>query len=120
MYEDGSQYSPAVLDLTTETLVGKFLNASNRVAAISLATGYPTLASLPHLVSAGYLKLLSLSLATEYTFERAQKMKDFLKNPGAFAAAAPKAAAPAAAAKVEVKKEEEEEDALDGGFSLFD
>jgi len=120
VYEDGSQYSPAVLDLTTETLVGKFLNASNRVAAISLATGYPTLASLPHLVSAGYLKLLSLSLATEYTFERAQKMKDFLKNPGAFAAAAPKAAAPAAAAKVEVKKEEEEEDALDGGFSLFD
>jgi ribosomal protein L10 len=120
VYEDGSQYSPTVLDLTTEALVGKFLNASNRVAAISLATGYPTLASLPHMVSNGYLKLLSLSLATEYTFERAQKMKDFLKNPGAFASAAPSAAAPAAAAKVEVKKEEEEEDALDGGFSLFD
>lgn len=121
VYEDGSQYSPTVLDLTTEALVGKFLNASNRVAAISLATGYPTLASLPHLVSNGYLKLLSLSLATDYTFERAQKMKDFLKNPGAFASAAPAAAAPAAAAaKVEAKKEEEEEDALDGGFSLFD
>lgn len=92
---------------------------------MSLATGYPTLASLPHVVGNGYLKLIALSLATEYTFERAQKFKDYLANPGAFASAAPAASASAAAAPaaaaVEVKKvEEEEDDALDGGFSLFD
>jgi len=123
VFEDGSAYDPAVLDLTEEALVGKFFNASNKVAAISLATSYPTLPAMPHIVAQGWLKVLSLCLATEYTFPRAQKVKDMLANPGLFAAAAPAAAAAAPAAgakKEEPKKEEEEEDALDGGFSMFD
>jgi len=123
VFEDGSAYDPAVLDLTQDALIGKLFNASNKVAAISLASSYPTLPALSHFVAQGYLKVLSLSLATDYTFPRAQKVKDMLANPGAFAAAAAPAAggaAPAAAAKEEPKKEEEEEDALDGGFSMFD
>jgi len=122
VFEDGSSYDPSVLDLTADALLAKFFSASSKVAAISLATGYPTLASLPHLMGNGWMKMLSICLATEITFEKAQKFKDFLKNPGAFAAAAPAAAAaaaPAAAKKEEPKKEENEEEA-DMGFSLFD
>ena len=122
VFEDGSSYDPTVLDLTTEALTQKFLNASNKVAAISLATGYPTLPALPHLVGAGYIKVLALSLATEYSYPRSQKVKDMLANPGAFAAAPAAGAAAPAGGKKEEKPAvvEEEEDALDGGFALFD
>lgn len=123
VYEDGSTYEPSVLDLTQEALIGKLFNATNKIAAISLATSYPTLPALPHIVGNAWVKMLSLSLATDYTFPQAQKVKDMLANPGAFAAAAPAGgAAPAAAAgkKEEPKKEEEEEDVMDGGFSMFD
>jgi len=124
VFEDGAAFDPAVLDMTTETLVSKFVSASSKVAAISLAISYPTHASVSHVVGNGFLKLLALSLSTDYTFEKAQKFKDFLANPGAFASAAPaasSAAAPAAAAaaKKEEPKEEEEED-MEGAFSLFD
>jgi len=125
VFEDGSAYDPSVLDLTAEALLEKFFAGTSKLAAVSLAVGYPTLASLPHLVGNGYVKLLALSLATDIEFEQSKKFKEFLANPGAFAAAAPAAAssaASAAAPKEEAKKAvvEEEEDALDGGFSLFD
>jgi len=61
-------------------------------------------------------------LATEYTFDGSEKVKEYLANPDAFAAAAPVAeAAPAAAAKEEEKEEENEEESDDDmGFGLFD
>ena len=74
-------------------------------------------------------------METEYTFPLAEKVKAFLADPSAFAAAAPAAAAttaapaaaattaaPAAAAgpaKAEAKEESEESDE-DIGFGLFD
>ena len=74
----------------------------------------------------GCSAVLLLPLPAEYEFPQMQKVKEMLKNPGAFAAAAA-AAAPAAAAggggKAEAAaaaEEEEEEDDADMGFSLFD
>lgn len=121
VYEDGATYDSSVLDLTADALLGKFFNGVGKVAAVSLAIQYPTAASVPHLLSSGYMKLLSLSLATEYTFPEAKKFKDMLANPGLYAAAAPAASsAPAAAAAAPAKKEEEPEEEADLGFSLFD
>jgi len=120
VYEDGATYDSEVLDLTSDALLAKFFNGVGKVAAVSLAIQYPTAASLPHLLAGGYLKLLSLSLATDYTFPEAQKFKDMLANPGLYAAAAPAAAAPAAAKKEEPKEEPKEEEDGDMGFSLFD
>jgi len=125
VYEDGATYDSSVLDLTADALLQKFFGGVSKLAAISLSIGYPTLASLPHLVSNGYQKMLALSLATEYTFPQAQKFKDFLSNPGAFAAVASSSAAAssAAAPKEEAKAAEaaaDDDDVLDGGFSLFD
>lgn len=49
------------------------------------------------------------------------QMKEFLKDPSKFAAAAPAAAAPAAAAPAAAKKEEKAEESDDDmGFGLFD
>jgi len=125
VYEDGVVYAASILDMTDADLLAKFFNGVSKLAAVSVAIGYPTLASLPYLLGSAFRKLVAVSLATEYTFKEAQKFKDYLANPSAFASAAPAAAAPAAgAAKAaekpkEVEKEESEED-FGGGFSMFD
>jgi len=124
VYDNGSVYSPSVLDLTESDILDKFRGGVNRVASLSLELGLPTLASLPHALSTAYKNVLSVSLLTEYSFPEAQKIKDILANPGAFAAAAPAAPAAAAgkpAAKVVEKapEPEEEDDDMFGGGGLF-
>lgn len=119
VYDNGTVYSAAILDMSQEDLMQKFMDGVRKVAAVSLAISYPTEAALPYLFSGAFSKLVALSLVTDYSFDAAEKFKNILANPGAFAAAAPAAAAPvaAAAAAPEVKEESEEEEM---GFDLFD
>lgn len=121
VYDNGSVYDAAVLDITDEALQAKFLKGVQNVAAMSLGASYPTAPSLPHLMLNAFKNCAALVLDSEYTFKQMEPIKKFLENPGAFAAAAPaaSAAAPAAAAKKEEVKEEEEEEG-DFGMSLFD
>lgn len=116
VYDTGAIYSPAVLDITETILVQKFLAASNRIAAVCLEIGYPTLASVPHSILNAFKNLVAVSLETDFEFEQATKLKEMMKNPGAFAAPAAGGAAPAAAAPVEVEEESEEDV---GGGGLF-
>jgi len=123
VYDNGSVYDPKVLDINDEAILKAFAAGITTVAAISLAANYPTLASVPHSIVNSYKNVLAVALETEYTFPLAQKVKDYLANPGAHAAAAAPAAggaAPAAAAAEPAKKEEEEEEEGDYGMSLFD
>jgi len=122
VYEDGTVYSADILDMDENALLAKFYGAVRRLAAISLAIGYPTAASISHSINFGYKKLLALSLATEIEFEQSKKFKEYLANPGAFAAAAAPAAGAAAAApaKEEKKKSSSSESDMGGGFSMFD
>lgn len=122
VFEGGSLFSPKVLNITQADLAASFSAGVRNVAALSLATGYPTLASIPHSVVNGYKNVLAIAVETDYTFPLAQKVKDYLANPTAFAAAAaPAAAAGGGAAKAaaapEPEPEEEEEEV---GFDLFD
>jgi large subunit ribosomal protein LP0 len=113
VYDNGSVYDPKVLDINDEVILKSFSAGVATIASISLAANYPTVASVPHSIVNSYKNVLAIALETEYTFPLAQKVKDYLANPGAFAAAAPSGgAAPAAASekkKEEVKEEEEEE-----------
>ena len=120
VYDSGAVYDPKVLDINDEVIMKAFMAGVTQVAALSLAANYPTLASVPHSIVNSYKNVLAISLETEYTFPLAQKVKDYMANPGAHAAApAASGSAPAAkAAKEEVKEEEEEEG--DYGMSLFD
>ncbi|KAK1218856.1 ribosomal protein P0 (A0) (L10E) [Marasmius sp. AFHP31] len=123
IYDQGNTFPPSVLDVDESELIGRFLSGIKTIAAISLALNFPTIASVSHSLVNAYKNLLAISIATEYTFEGAEKVKEYLANPEAFAAAAPAAseAAPAAAAKEEEKKEEEAEESDDDmGFGLFD
>jgi len=124
VYEDGTVYSADILDMSQDMLLQKFLHGAAQAAAISLAIGYPTSASVGHSLRGGFKNLLAISLATTIEFAESKKYKEFLANPGAHAAAAPTTAAAggAAAAKKEEpkKKETSEESDVGGGFSMFD
>lgn len=121
VYENGTVYSADVLDMDENALLGKFFGGVRRLAAISLAIGYPTAASISHSINFGYKKLLAIALEADIEFEEVKKFKDYLANPGAFAAAAPAAAgATAPAAKEEAKKSSSSESSMGGGFSMFD
>lgn len=124
VYDNGSVYSPEVLDITEASLHAKFLEGVRNIASVCLEIGYPTLASVPHSVINGYKRVLAVAVETDYSFPLADKVKAFLADPSAFAAvAAPVAAAVVAAAapaaKEEVKEESEASDD-DMGFGLFD
>lgn len=120
VFDKGAMYPSSVLDITNASLEAKFMTGLKQVASISLATNYPTIASVPHSIINAYKNVLAISIGTDYTFELAQKVKDYLANPGAFASAAPAAAAAGGAAKkaAVVEEPEEEEAAMD--FDLFD
>jgi len=121
VYDEGSIYDAKVLDMTDADIFAKFQSGLKNIASLSLAIGYPTVASLPHSIIRGYKNVLAVGLTTDYSFAQVEKVKQIMANPGAFAAPA---AAPAASAKPKVeekpaKKEEPEEDE-DMGLGLFD
>ncbi|KAJ7773165.1 60S acidic ribosomal protein P0 [Mycena metata] len=122
IFDSGNAFSPSVLDVDESELIDRFLSGIKTIAAISLALKYPTLVSVSHSLVNAYKNLIAVSLATDYTFEGSEKVKEYLANPDAFAVAE---AAPVAAAATETKKEEKveepaEESDEDMGFGLFD
>jgi large subunit ribosomal protein LP0 len=126
VYDNGSTFDPKILDLEDDQLVSAFQAGIANVAAVSLAVNYPTLASIPHSIVNAYKNVLAIAVETNYSFPLAEPVKEFLKDPSKFLAAAA-ASAPAASAgeskaeeKKEEKVEEEEEEDEDMGFSLFD
>jgi len=121
VFDDGSVFSPKVLDITDDDLKATFMAGVANIAAVSLAIGYPTAASAPHSIANGLKNLMAIAAETDITFAAAEKLKAYLADPSAFAvAAAPAAAAadaaPAAAAKVEEPEEESDDDM---GLDLF-
>lgn len=121
VYDNGTMYSPSVLDLSTDDLRARFLQGARNIAAVSLSIGVPTLASVPHSLATGLQNMLGIAAATDVTFKAAEKLKEFLADPSKFVvAAAPVAAAAAAPAETKKKEEPKEESDEDMGFGLFD
>jgi len=124
VYDSGTIFDPSILDITDEDLRTRFLQGVTNLTCVSLAIGYPTIASVPHVIINGFKNLLAIAAATDIEFKEAEQVKEYLKDPSKFAAVAA-AAAPVAEAveekKEEAKKEESEEESDDDmGFGLFD
>jgi len=122
VYDSGTIFSPAVLDITDEDIKSSFMGGVRRVAALSLAMNYPTACSAPHSIINGFKNLLAVAVETDIDFAEAEQTKEYLKDPSKFAsaiAAAAPAAETAAAPKAAAKEESEESDD-DMGFGLFD
>jgi large subunit ribosomal protein LP0 len=79
VYDNGSVFSPEVLDLTEDDLVAKFAIGVSMVTSLSLAISYPTLAAAPHMFVNAYKNVLAFAVATEYSFPEADKVKEYLK-----------------------------------------
>jgi len=133
VYEDGAIYAAEMLDITPQEMFGKFWQGVNRLKALSVRINYPTVASIPFLLQNAASKAVAIALVTDINFELAQKYKDYLANPNAFAAAAPAAGgasssgagAGAAASKTaepepaKPTKKDESEESEGGGMNLF-
>ncbi|OKL59702.1 60S acidic ribosomal protein P0 [Talaromyces atroroseus] len=124
IYDDGQTFGAEVLDIEDEQLLKALSSAITTIATISLATSYPTLASVMHSVVNSYKNVLSVAIETEYSWPEIEELKDRIANPEAYAAAAPVAAAAATGgdepAAAEEKEEEEEESGDEGFGGLFD
>jgi len=128
IYDDGFVYGVDVLDLGDEDILKMFARGVQSIASLSLAIGFPTVASIPHVIANGFKNILFLSIATDYTIDAAKELKEAVENPEAFLAALPAVTeAPAAAeetkqeeSKQEEAEEEEEDDEDMDGFGLFD
>jgi len=123
VFDAGFVYPSSLLSLGVNDVMQMLAKGVQRVTTIALEIGYPSIATIPHLLINAYKNILAISVETDFEFEGSKEVKAFLKNPGAFAAAAPAAApskGPGAPPTKEEPKEEvkEEEDASIGG--LFD
>jgi len=129
IYDDGQVIPPALFEMNDNDILDKIRSGISRIAAISLQTGHPTTASIPHTVSHGYRNLVAIALATNYSFKQVESLKALLADPEALkkaqaasssaaapAAAAPAAAAPAADDKKKPKDEDEDDDGGGGGM----
>ncbi|CAB3374617.1 Hypothetical predicted protein [Cloeon dipterum] len=124
VYDSGTIFEPKILDIKPEDLRVKFMEGVRNIASVCLSISYPTIASVPHSVINGFKNLLAIAAATDIEFKEATTVKEYLKDPSKFVAAAataaaPAAAAPAAAAKKEEKKEESEEESDGDIGALF-
>ena len=122
IYESGSVYDEAVLNIKPEDVLARFSAGLATLAAASLALGYPTKASLVHSINNAYKTLLAISLETDFKIKEVAAFEEALANPGAFSGGGgggAAAAAPAAAKVEEKKKEEEEEEDMGGAGGLF-
>ncbi|OLP96908.1 60S acidic ribosomal protein P0 [Symbiodinium microadriaticum] len=125
VFQDGAVFSAAVLDMSEQQLIAKFLAGVANMAAFSREVGIPTEAGLPHAFGNAFRNVASLIADIDFTFKEVEEVKQFLEDPEAYAAANPVAASgPAAGAPAEAKKEEkkavvEEEEEEEMDFDLF-
>merc|ERR1719436_1484896 len=125
VYQDATVFDAAVLDISDNVLIGKFMAGVANMAAFSREIGIPTEAGLAHAFGNAFKNVAALVGDINFEFKEVEEVKKFLADPDAYAAANPVAAAPAASAggaapKTEQKKvveEEEEEEEVD--FDLF-
>ena len=74
IFDQGNIFSPDVLDISDKELLDRFFSGITTIAAISLAINYPTIVSVVHSLVNSYKNLLAVALATDYTFEGAEKV----------------------------------------------
>lgn len=121
VFDQGSLFSPDVLDISNEQILNVFSFALKETAKVSLVLNMPTVASVPYSILLAFSNLLAVSVETEFSFTQAEEIKAYLADPSAFAVAAPTAGATTTTAAVAAPAEEsEEEEEVTAGPGLFD
>merc|ERR1712151_1010423 len=111
VFQDGSVFAAAVLDIKEDVLIQKFMAGVANMAAFSRELGIPTEAGLPHAFGNAFRNVAALVADIDFTFPEVEEVKKFLEDPEAYAAANPVAASgPATSAAPEAKAEEKKEE----------
>mmetsp|Transcript_9463 Transcript_9463/g.15702 ORF Transcript_9463/g.15702 Transcript_9463/m.15702 type:complete len:321 (-) Transcript_9463:213-1175(-) len=114
VYDNGSLFDAKVLDITDDVLAAKFGEALKALASLSLAIGYPTQASVPHSIANAFKVVLSVTIGLDnYTFDKAETYKEYLKDPSKFAGSGGGGGGGGGAAAEEEKEEEAEEEEME-------
>jgi large subunit ribosomal protein LP0 len=74
VYDAGAVYGNDILDITDETVLSHFSRGVTNIAALSLAIGVPTTASVAHSVINAYKNLIAIALVTEINVKGADKV----------------------------------------------
>lgn len=122
VYDNGSLFDAKVLDITDDVLAAKFSEALKSIAALSLALGMPTQASVPHSIANAFKAILSITIELEnYSFEKADLYEEYLKDPSKFAGSGGGGGGEAGSGDVPAQQEEEEEEEAEigGGVDMF-
>merc|ERR1719215_2254526 len=93
VFQDGSVFAAAVLDISDSVLIQKFMAGIANMAAFSRELGIPTEAGLPHAFGNAFRNIAALVADIDFTFKEVEEVKKFLADPEAFAAANPAASA---------------------------
>jgi large subunit ribosomal protein LP0 len=81
VYDNGSLFDAKVLDITDDVLTLKFGEALKQIAALSLALGIPTQASVPHSIGNAFKAILAVTLGLEnFSFEKADMYEEYIKT----------------------------------------
>lgn len=75
VYDAGTVFDPEILDISDDDLRARFLNGVQNVAAVSLAIGYPTVASVPHSIRNSFKNLMAIAAATDIEFAQVAHLK---------------------------------------------
>merc|ERR1719356_1074278 len=89
VFQDGSVFAAAVLDISETVLMQKFMAGIANMAAFSREIGIPTEAGLPHMFGNAFRNVAALVADVDFTFTEVEEVKKFLADPEAFAAANP-------------------------------
>jgi len=132
IFDNCDKFGAEILELNDDFFRAGITSAISNIASLSLATGIPTEAALPHLVTSAFKNLLSLSLGTSYTFTEfnGKAIVEAVKSGKSLGGGGGGGAAPAHAEKAadakggKGKKEEappppQEEDDAGMGLDLF-
>lgn len=76
---NGSVHGPEIFELTEDNIAVKFASGLANAASLSLSISYPSIAAAPCMFNNAYKNVLALSVATDYTYKQAEKVKEFLK-----------------------------------------
>jgi len=114
-YDEGVVFPAKLLNTSPNDVFKAFAAGVGNIAALSLSVGFPTLPAFPHVIGKGFRNVVSVALATDYSFKQADAFKNRSAAPAAAAAPVvkveekkPEPAKPAPPPKKETSSESEE------------
>merc|ERR1712113_645574 len=78
VFQDGSVFAAAVLDIKESVLIQKFMAGVANMAAFSREIGIPTEAGLPHAFGNAFRNVAALVSDISFTFKEVEEVKKFL------------------------------------------